>query len=105
MKKLHPDVEVELAALRLHFGDKYHISLDEYAAFYGIPRKGVSEHLHRRKIPFYKDGRRIFISIVDLATYIATCKRKGKPMFTEFVDISDEMKSRRGYSQMAQARR
>lgn len=98
---IHPLIRAELDNLQLQFGNKSTLTLDDYAELYSIKRRSASQHLKRRKIPYTIEGREIYISILDLATYKA--KRKaGKDTPIPIPVSQDEMKHRRGFNQMAE---
>ena len=103
---MHPLIKTELENLQLQFGNKTTLTLDDYAELYKINRRNASQHLKRRKIPYSKEGKEVYISLLDLATYKAKCKNSGQeaPIFQSTKNPSEEMKRRRGFSQMAEKR-
>ena len=79
--------------------------MDDYAALYGIGRRYASRHLRRRGIPATKEGKELYVSALDLATYKA--KRRAEAdgqVVVPPMDYAEEMKARRGFSQMADNR-
>ena len=105
MANLHPLIRQELDSFSLQFPSKSHINLDQYAELYGISRRNASQHLRRRGIPYTKEGRDVYISLIDLATYKAQRKQGvNNPIITKPSpgQLAQEMKNRRGFSQMAQ---
>lgn len=102
---MHPLIKAELDNLQLQFGAKTTLTLDDYATLYGIDRRNASQHLRRRKIPYSKEGKGVYISLLDLATYKARCKCGNKtPLNTGIPNYADEMKRRRGFSQKVEQR-
>lgn len=105
----NPYVREELDNLERQFGAKAYLTLDEYAEFYGTNRRWASQHLRRKGIPFAKEGKSLYISMIDLAVYKAKCKAGPDGAITlmgiKEKDNSAEMKRRRGFSQMAEKRR
>jgi hypothetical protein len=98
---MHPAIKAELDNLKLQYGSKSMLTLDEYAELYGIKRGQASQHLRRKKIPFVKEGKFIYIMILDLATYRAQRKQRGNaPLASPFQNQADEMKRRRGFNQI-----
>jgi len=102
---MHPLIKAELDNLAIRFPGQSQINLDEYAELYGIKRQGASRHLRRRKIPVTKEGRGLYISMIDLATYKAQTKSGvASPKLIGPRDLKEEMKQRRGFSQQANQR-
>jgi len=100
---LHPLIRRELDALELQFPGQAYLTLDDYAALYKIKRKDAAQHLHRRGIKCSKEGRSIYINILDLATYKAQRKNGTEPLSVGFQGtVADEMRNRRGFFQLAQ---
>ena len=93
---MNAQIRDELENLQLQFGMRAQLTLDDYAALYGINRKHASEHLRRRNIPYTKEGKSLYISMLDLAAYKAKCKT-GVPLLARPVTAED-MKSRRGFA-------
>jgi len=92
-------VKTELENLQLQFGDKTMLTLDDYAKLYNLNRRNVSQHVRRRGIPYTKEGKEIYISLMDLAEY----KAKHKNGITQqppapFSNQGAEMKRRRGFN-------
>ena len=104
--KLHPLIKQELEYLTLQFPNQPKIDLDAYADLYKIGRRNASQHLRRRGIPYTKEGKSVYISLLDLATYKASCKiSTDNPLIKPFASgIKEEMKSRRGFSKMAMSK-
>ena len=71
---LYPLVAQELENPALQFAGQSQIDLDQYAELYGVQRKFAARHLRRRGIPASKEGRELYISILDLAIYKAQRK-------------------------------
>ena len=99
---LHPAIKFELENLAIRFPGQSQINLDEYAALYRIRRESASQHLRRRNIPATKEGRGVYISLLDLATYKAKCKSGNEPLIVKPENISEFMKRQRGFNQMAE---
>jgi hypothetical protein len=94
---MHPEIKRELDNLAIQFGNRAVLTLSDYAELYSIDRQHAGQHLHRRGIPFAKEGRQIYISTLDLAAYRA--KRKAtieKRVIIEPFNYAEEMKARRG---------
>ncbi|MDR2558897.1 MAG: helix-turn-helix domain-containing protein [Oscillospiraceae bacterium] len=103
--KLHSLVRQELDNLEIQFPGQAQINLDEYAELYKINRRYASQHLQRRNIPATKEGKCLYISMTDLATYKAQRKSGKNPLIIPPHDgVSAEMKRRRGFCQMAEQR-
>jgi len=103
---MHQAIRDELENLALQFPGRSQIDLDEYAALYKIDRKYASKHLKRRGIPATKEGKCIYISIIDLATYKAQHKARAENrVIIKPMAYAEEMKSRRGFSQQAARRK
>ena len=98
----NPQVKAELDNLQLQFGNKSFLTMDDCADLYGINRRFVSRYVRRWNIPVIKEGKKLFISMLDMA--IHTVKRKtGTPVpTTPKRNNADEMKRRRGFSQAAE---
>ena len=102
---LHPTIRAELDNLAIQFPGQAQIDLDQYAALYKIKRADASRHLRRRNIPATKEGRTVYISMLDLATYKAKRKSGNEPLVVGFQStVADEMRNRRGFCQMAEQR-
>ena len=101
--KLHPLIKAELDNLEIQFPCQAQINLDQYAVLYKINRRHASQHLKRRKIPSTKEGREVYVSMLDLATYKAQHKvGSGTPIMNPV--SQEDIKSRRGFNQMAEKR-
>ena len=101
-----PAVKLELENLQLQFGSKAMLTLDDYAALYGIDRRFASTHLKKRQIPYTKEGRELYVSVLDLATYKAQRKLGADfPVAHKGSVTNEDMKRRRGFNQMAEKRR
>ncbi len=96
-------VKAELYNLQLQFGVKTMLTLDDYAQLYGISRRNASTHLRRKQIPFTKEGKELFVSVLDLAIYKA--QRKSGPDLARNIGPKEDMSRRRGFSQMAEKHR
>ena len=96
-------VKAELENLQIQFGNKSTLTLDDYAALYEIDRRYASKHLKRRGIPIIKEGKGVYITITDLAAYKA--ERKHGSAAIEEPRQAPDMKSRRGFNQMAAQRK
>jgi len=105
MKNLHPLIRDELDNLAIQFPGQSQIDLDQYAELYKIGRRYASRHLKRRNIPATKEGRCIYISMLDLATYKAKRKMGNDPLIVKPRDIKEEMNRNRGFSKIAEQRR
>ena len=100
---MHHLIKHELDNLMIQFPNQSQINLDQYSQLYNINRRNASQHLKRRKIPSTKEGREVYISILDLATYKARCKIGGETLILNPA-VKPDMKSRRGLNQMADNR-
>ncbi len=101
----NPLVKAELDNLQLQFGNKSSLTLDDYAVLYGIGRRNASRHLRRRDIPVSKEGRELYISMLDLAIYKVKHKSGSNgPAIPIVKNDAAEMKRRRGFSQAAARR-
>ena len=99
----NPHVKAELDNLKTQFGNRAYLTLDDYAALYEIDRRYASRHLRRRNIPFTKEGKNLYVSMLDLAIYKAkNMIVAGKPLIHQYEHGIDEMKRRRGFNQMAE---
>ena len=56
--------------------EKRLFSLKDTSIYLGRSINGVREMLHSGKIPFIRDGKRIFIDVRDLDTWIERSKEK-----------------------------
>ena len=102
MQNLHPLIRAELDNLMLQFPQQSQINLDQYAELYKLGRRNVSQHLRRRGIPYTKEGKNVYISLLDLAKYKAQRKHGASlPSYGAPVSHEQEMKNRRGFSAMA----
>ena len=102
MQNLHPLIRAELDNLSLAFPGQSQINMDEYAWFYKIDRRAAPQHLKRRGIPYTKEGRWIYVSLLDLAKYKAQRKHgTNLPSYGAPVSHEQEMKNRRGFAAMA----
>ena len=96
---INSSVQAELENLQIQFGKQSMLTLDDYAELYRIPRHRASQHLRRRGIPAIKEGKSLYISMLDLAKYKAD-RKEGRPTGLTLATASyeDRMKSRRGFS-------
>ena len=102
MQNLHPLIRAELDNLSLAFPGQSQINMDEYAWLYKISRRAAVQHLKRLGIPYTKEGRQIFVSLLDLAKYKAQRKHGiNLPSYGAPVSHEQEMKNRRGFAAMA----
>jgi hypothetical protein len=62
---MHPAIKQELDNLQLQFGARSVLPLDDYCEIYRIGGRMASRHLRRRGIPVTKEGRTLYISILD----------------------------------------
>lgn len=46
------------------------LSVDETADFLGIPKSSVYQHSHKRTIPYFKTGKKLYFKRADLERYI-----------------------------------
>ena len=97
----NPYVQAELDNLRLQFGNKAYLDLDDYSAVMRCCREKASRHLKMRKIPHSKNGQRILIPILEVALYFAkqTAKRENRVLV--FSETTEDKKSRTGFAKMA----
>ena len=100
---MHASVKAELDNLALQFPGQSQIDLLQYAELYKIDRRYASKHLKRKKIPVSREGREIYISMLDLAIYKAKCKAGNTSLMLSTVTPAD-MNNRRGFNQMAAQR-
>lgn len=101
---LHPLVRKELDNLEIQFPNKALLTLDDYAALYSIKRRWASRHLKRHGIPSTKEGRDIYVSVLELATHRARLKAEAAGTIIVEPLGRDEMKNRSGFRQMAARR-
>lgn len=102
--KIHPAVQEELDMLRERFPGVAELTLDEYAAYWGIARRYASQHFSRanggaQKIGHKRIGRRIIIPVADFAYWLASKKIvDGAPLVLPAPDeLKADMKNRRGF--------
>jgi len=100
---MHRLIKLELDNLEIRFPRQSQINLDEYAELYKIKRKDASRHLRRRNIPATKEGRSLYISMLDLATFKAQ-RKSGDKSIKYIVKGENDTKRRRGFCQMADQR-
>ena len=98
----NPQVKAELDNLQIQFGNKAYLTLDDYADLSGIDRRYASRYVRRRNIPVSKEGRKLYISMLDLAIYKVKCKTGVPAQTVATRSNADEMKSRRGFSKAAE---
>jgi hypothetical protein len=96
---VHPLIKAELENLERKFGSKPMLTLDDYAELYGVSRQNAGRNLKNRGIPAIKAGKNVYISITELATYLA--KKKSDQLLTLAPVAPSDMKSRRGINQLA----
>lgn len=103
---MHPAVKEELDALKERFPGKTELTLDEYADYFGIGRRGASRHFNRqnsgpRKIGHKRVGRKLIIPMLDFAYWLAQHKVvDGMPLTLNLAgDVNQAMKRRRGFCQ------
>ena len=108
---MHKIVKEEYERITRQFPNKEYLSLDDYAALFGIPRRNASRHLRNTGMPIHKLGTvkgsaknaALYVAAVVVAEYLARCKGGVKePLFKPIT--LDDMKDRRGFNQL-QARR
>ena len=105
MGKLPIQVTLELEDLERQFGQKAYLTLDDYAELYGCCRSDAARNLKRRGIPYHRGGKYIFISMRDVAIYMAKHKFDGDaPLIVTRLAVDEEMKRRRGFCQRAEKR-
>ena len=100
--KLHPAIKTELDNLQLLYGTQAYLDLDDYSVLYKINRRDAAQHLKRKGIPYSKEGREIYISMLDLATYKAQRKRGGPNLVVHPEQL--DMSRRRGFAKAAEER-
>ena len=100
MASLHPLVQEALDALMIQFPDKAYLSMKEYASLYGIQARYASIHLRRHGIPASKEGRRLYVNILDVAKYKARCKT-GPNTLMLAPKTQEDIDNRRGYAAKA----
>ena len=98
----NPQVKAELHNLQIQFGNKSFLTMDDYADLYGIDRRYASRHVRRRKIPVYKEGKQLYIAMLDIAVYKVKCKTGTVMPAVPARSGKEEMKRRRGFSQAAE---
>ncbi|MCL2223619.1 MAG: hypothetical protein FWB96_01480 [Defluviitaleaceae bacterium] len=99
----NPYVKTELDNLERQFGNKAYLTLDDYSELYGIDRRFASRHAKRRNVPFSKEGRQLYISMLDFAIFKVKSKEKSKVLpLAKSATSKDEMKRRRGFSATAE---
>jgi len=98
---LHPAIKAELEVLEKQLPGCHRIDMDAYADLHGIKRINASRHVRRRGIPVTKEGNCLYLSLVDLAAYRASCKQGGQPfiMPPDPGRIGGGMKRPRGFGQ------
>ena len=109
---INPLVKAELDNLAIQFPGQSQINLDQYAELYGIKRREAPHHVRRRGIPATKEGKNLYISILDLATYKANRKivttgpspGPGPAPSIATLGYEAEMKRRRGVNQLKERR-
>ena len=94
-------VAKEYDNLRLQFGNKSHLDLDDYSALFRCDRSKASRHLKMRGIPHVKVGQKILIPTLEVAYYLAKQMAKRKNEVLVFPETNEDKKSRTGFSKMA----
>jgi len=107
MSAIHPAILEELEQLRERFPGKSELSLDEYAAYFGIGRKNAARHFNqanegRYKIGHKQIGRKIIIPMIDFAFWLAQQKVVDGMPIVLLGDVKEAMKRRRGFSSTPQ---
>ena len=100
--KLHPAIKTELDNLQLLYGMQAYLDLDDYSVLYKIKRRDAAQHLKRKGIPYSKEGREIYISMLDLAAYKAQRKHGGLTLMVKPEQL--DMNRRRGFAKMHEER-
>lgn len=95
-------VKAELDNLQLQFGNKSMLNLDDYSELFRTSRRNAGRHAHRREVPFVRVGKDLFFPIIDMALYLARQKAKSEGRLIISPSSPDGMKSRRGFSKIAQ---
>jgi len=102
---VHPAILEEISVLRALFPGKEEMTLNEYAAYFGIGRANAARHFKDmnkgpRKIGHKRIGRKVIIPIVDFAFWLAHKKvlESGEILIMPYDNINDAMKRRRGFS-------
>ena len=103
---MHPAIQEELDMLRERFPGKAELTLDEYAAYFGIGRMNAAKHFNlqnagRNKIGHKRIGKRIIIPLLDFAYWLAQHKIvDGRQLILPSAeDVQQSMKRRRGFCQ------
>jgi len=73
--------------------EKEILSVDEAADFLGISKQTIYQHVHKRKIPHSKRGRRLFFRRSELNDWIDKGRKKTIPEIDD--DVSEYMKGNR----------
>ena len=94
-------VAKEYDNLRLQFGNKSHLDLDDYSALFRCDRSKASRHLKMRGIPHSKVGQKILIPILEVAYYLAKQMAKRKNEVLVFPETKEAMNGRTGFAKMA----
>ena len=94
-------VAKEYDNLRLQFGNKSHLDLDDYSALFRCDRSKASRHLKMRGIPHIKVGQKILIPILEVALYLAKQTAKRENRVHVFSETIEDKKSRTGFAKMA----
>lgn len=104
-KHIHPAIQEELDMLRERFPNKQELTLDDYAAYFGIDRHYASQHFHRincgrLKIAHKRIGKTIIIPLLDFAYWLAQHKVvNGKSLILPSAEETRAaMAHRRGFS-------
>lgn len=74
--------------------EKELLSIDEAADFLGISKQTIYQHVHHRKIPHSKRGRRLFFRRSELNEWIDKGRKKTMPEIDE--DVKKYMQGNRG---------
>ena len=95
-------IKAELDSLERQFGSKATLNLEEYAELMSIKRRKASVHVRAHGVPFVMIGqRKMLIPVSELALYLAKKKAKAEGQTVVEPVTRQDMKSRRGFSQMA----
>ena len=91
-----------LEMLKARFPGKVIMTLDDYAEFQDISRRGAAGDVRRRKIKYTKNGRSMFIRLEDFAKFLAAKTMiDGQPVYRTPEEIGKDIKRRRGFCQPA----
>lgn len=74
------EYKLEMLIRAMELKEKPFMTMDEASAYTGIPKNTLYQYTSENRLPFHKNGKRVFFKVTDLNRFVLNDKNRIAPM-------------------------